>query len=392
MKNLRRWAGAAALVALTGAAAEVTARLDDWIRWDMSPLAAPDEAADLRWADSSGVRGRPNGRYQRFRLNNHGFRRVEDVARTPAAGCTRVMTLGASETLGTYEPAGQEYPAQLERVLRATGGCYEVLNAGVAGMSLRHIIHTWRHHWRTFQPHVVVVYPSPVVYVSSGAPTWPDPQELQRDAGRPWPAVSLRPRLLHRAKEAIVVPAPLQRRRVARRLAALVAALPSDSIWREVPRERLAMFGADLDSLLVEIRAAGAEPVLATHARRFPLEPGAEDAELLDAWRSYYPRAEPRVLIAFDAQAAQVTRDVARARGVRIADVDCLLSGKRERFGDFVHFTGEGAGIAAGAIAQAITARDTAATPAAAFAAGAPPTCRPVQQVLSANAGAGLRE
>lgn len=388
MKNLRRWAGAAALVALTGAAAEVTARLDDWIRWDMSPLAAPDEAADLRWADSSGVRGRPNGRYQRFRLNNHGFRRAGDVSRARPAGCTRVMVLGSSETFGTYEPVGEEYPAQLERLLNASGGCHEVLNAGVAGMSLRHIVYTWRHYWRDFQPQVVVVYPSPVFYLSSDAPTWPDPAELRRGGDAPWPVPSLEPRLLHRAKEAIVVPQALQRKRVERRVARLVAGVPADSIWREVPRERLAMFGADLDSLLVEIRAAGAEPVLATHARRFPMEPGAEDADLLNAWRSYYPRAEARVLIAFDAQAAQVTRDVARARGVRMADVDCLLSGKRERFGDFVHFTGEGAGIVAGAIAQAITARDSTATPAASFAAGTP-ACRPEQQVLSANATAG---
>jgi lysophospholipase L1-like esterase len=55
-------------------------------------------------------------------------------------------------------------------------------------------------------------------------------------------------------------------------------------------------------------------------------------------------------MIAFEARAAHETRALAARRGVPLADVACVLSGKRDLFADFVHFTGDGAGLVAAVV------------------------------------------
>lgn len=355
LSRLRRVAGAGALAGIVLFGAEITARADDWIRYGMPFLGTPDDDVDLKLVDSLGVRGRPNGRYLRFRLNNFGFRRDEDITLKPTPGCTRVMVLGASETFGSHEPPGFEYPAQLERALRQNGGCYEVLNGGVAGMSLRHIRYTWDHYWREFEPDLVIVYPSPGFYLAHKVPSPSREWYLQvmaRGAAAP------RPRLMHRAKLAIEFPDRWQRRRIQGRIRRALAAIPAESLWHAPPRDRLELFSSDLDTLVAHVAAAGATPVLMTHARRIPDPPAAEDEVLLQAWRAYTPRATTTTLVAFDAAGAQATRDVARRHGALIVDIDCLLSGRRALFSDHIHFTTEGSTRVAAAIAQTLLPPD----------------------------------
>lgn len=349
----------ASVVAVT---AEFTARFDDWVRFGTALWTNPNNGVDLRIADSRGVRGRPHGRYQQFVLNNFGFRSERDHTLKVRDGCTRVMTLGASETFGLLEPSGDEYPAQLERLLRSGGSCFEVLNAAVAGMSLPAIRYTWSHFWRQFTPDFVVVYPSPAFYLGDTPPQPPSPRGL-RPGTDAWPPLSLKPRLIHRAKEAIEFPSIIQRQRVRRKLENELNRIGKDSIWTTVPSTRLVQFGVDLEALVSEIKVTGATPVLMTHARRFPLRPDESDEDLLQAWRSFSPRAEPAVLIAFDTAAARVTRELARRTTVRLVDVDRCLSGQRALFGDPVHFTSEGARRVAELLARDITVASDSRTP-----------------------------
>ncbi len=333
-------------------AAEITTRFDDWLRYGMPFTGSADEFEDLWTYDTAGVRGRPNGRHLKYRLNNYGFRTASDVSIAKRAGCTRVMTLGASETFGASEPDGLEYPAQLARRL-SVQGCAEVLNAGVPGMTLPQIRYTFRHYWYRFAPDYVLIYPSPVFYLANRRPGGPRVEDLRRGPP-PAPVLSLRSRLIFLAREALDYPEVIQRRRVQRFTRENLAGMPDDSIWRRVPEARLTMFVADLDSLSQDVVRTGGTPVLMTHAIRFGLQPDPADADILAAWHQFTPRALPDVMIAFEARAAKETRALAAARALPLADVACALSGERTRFTDFVHFTSEGAAVVASVAELAI--------------------------------------
>ena len=323
--------------------AEVTVRFDEWLRFGMSFLGNSDETVDLRIVDTLGVHGRPNGRYLRFHLNNYGFRGKRDVSIARRPGCERVMILGASETFGATEPDGLEYPAQLARTLDEHG-CTEVLNAGTPGVGLSTIRYTWNRYWKRFAPDYVLIYPSPIFYLGNKPPKHFTFEDFRRVAA---PQVPLRPRLLLLAHEAISYPEVIQRRRVQQFIRDGLQGVPNDSIWHALPEDRMAMFVADLDSLVTDIREVGATPVLMSHAMRFAVPPDPADAEMLAAWRVFTPRALPDVMLAFEVRAAQETRALAERRQVLLADVACALSGRRGLFADFVHFTGDGAAIVA---------------------------------------------
>ena len=331
-------------------AAEVTARFDDWLRFGMPFTANADEAENLQTFDTLGVRGRPYGRYLHYHLDNYGFRTAHDVNLLKPTGCKRVMALGASETFGATEPDGLEYPAQLARLL-GKRGCAEVLNAGVPGMTLPQIRYTWNHYWRQFAPDYVLIYPTPVFYLANNRPRGPRIDALRKG---PSTRPSFRPRLLFAAHEAFSYPPVIQRRRVQRFTQAALAGMPDDSLWRRVPEGRLAMYVSDLDSLVGDVQDAGSTPVLMTHAIRFSIHPDPADADVLAAWRQFTPRALSSVMIGFEARAAEETRSIAIRRGLPLADVACVLTGEREHFSDFVHFTANGAAIVAQVTAHAL--------------------------------------
>src|SRR4051812_32633747 len=106
-----RWAlRAVPLAVVMLASAEVGARVDDWIRLGIPFTHTPDYDHDLKYQDWFGVRGKPLGRYRRWKLDNYGFR-GPDIAKLPSPGCRRILILGASETFGLYESDNREYPA-----------------------------------------------------------------------------------------------------------------------------------------------------------------------------------------------------------------------------------------------------------------------------------------
>ena len=325
-------------------AAEVTARVDDLIRYGV-PFASTPDSRDLTIVDSLGTRGRPRARYKGWQLNNFGFR-GPDITAQPARGCTRVMVLGASETFGYYETPGKEYPAQLADSLHEAG-CFEVINAAVAGMGLRQQVWMWKNYASRFRPEYVVIYPTPLFYLRSETPT---PSTGVGVAATPAPAV--RPRLIERVKDVIEVPRPIQRQRILHWIAAETTGRADDWFFRRPPAERLDLFIRDLDSLVTVVRASGAIPVLATHAMRFSIPPNPDDEFMLLAWRQYTPRARPEAMLAFEMQAAERMREYAAATHIELIDIARRLTGHREHFADFIHFTNEGAAIVAGTMAD----------------------------------------
>jgi lysophospholipase L1-like esterase len=352
-----------AVLAMIGGGAEAGARLDDYWRLGIPLLAAPGYD-DLITQDSLGGHGRPNGRYRDIRLNSGGFRSPESaLAHTP--GCVTVMTLGASETLGTGSGApGNEYPAQLGDSL-STHGCYHVLNAGIVGISLPSLIPFWRSWGSRYHPDVVVVLTSPSLYLGEAPPRRPA-QTPPKPAPAPPPArasLHLESRLFERVHTVIHYPDFIQEQRVQNHLRVLTAGRHSDWYFSSIPWDRLASYREDLDSLLASIRAAGVQPVLVAYPMRFGRALSVGDSALMAAWREFSPRTLPQAQLDFMWAARDTLLDLARRRNVPVVDLPPVLNGHADYFDDQVHYSALGAKKVAGAISGVVfgVARGTTA-------------------------------
>jgi hypothetical protein len=335
-----------ALLATCLVAIEATCRLDDYFRYGtplLSPVATPD---GLIVRDATGAHGRPHARYTKFILNNLGMR-GPDVPAAKPAGVTRVVTLGASETFGLYESLGHEYPRQLEDSLRACAP-FEVINAALIGMSLPTQIQYMRARIAPLKPDLVVLYPTPVQYLSSAMPSV-TPPDSSPGAGRwswaDWTQLRVAARLDNRLDGLI----PARVRYYFRRR----SLDDSTRAWRfdGVPADRLARYDADLRRLVAAVRSIGARAVLMTHANVFMAE-GPSNRLLIEQWRQFYPHAAGDALLQFDSAAAVVTRQIATDDSVPIVDLAEIVRDRLPRpvgryFGDYEHFNDLGAGMVA---------------------------------------------
>jgi hypothetical protein len=339
--------------------AEMTARLDDWLHAGIPVFSTPDYERDLFLKDEKGTRGRPHGHFKKWRLNAFGFRGPE-IAATPTPGCTRIMVLGASETFGLYESDGKEFPAQLADLL-GHDGHYEVINAALAGMTVRSMTHYWETWAGQFQPDIVVIYPSPLFYLNDGFSQAPRPKSAPPPAQPEAP--SMRSRFVFRMKDVFHVPDFIQKWRTERQIDALISGKSEDWFFREVPPDRLEVFAADLTKLTKAIEKRGARPVLLTHALRTatPLRP--EDFDDLHGMRVHLPRASEEILAAFERAAVRAVVAQGAKEHVAVIDVAEVMNGRREWFADLVHFTDEGAAVIGGLVAKSIQAGDTRTSP-----------------------------
>ena len=256
------------------------------------------------------------------------------------------MILGASESFGLYEAAGREYPAQLAQALQKSG-CYEVVNAAVAGMSVRSMHALWTHWASRFQPHIVAIYPTPGFYLGSVSPS-----DVSTRRSPPHPSPWWTPRLMDRAVDRLEYPAFWQRRRVAGWLADARRGRPPSWLYQQVPEDRLRDFLDDLEALVLAVSASGARPVLVTHATAFHLPPKENEMEALYAWYASAPRATGLVPIEFEHAAAEGMRNLSRRHGLALVDAAARMYGRREWFArDLSHFSEAGAGAMADLIA-----------------------------------------
>jgi lysophospholipase L1-like esterase len=346
MRRLRTVLFGVVLLSLILLGAEAGSRVDDWIFSDVPFFANPERNRDLTVQDTEGPRGRPHGHFKKWKLNQFGFRGPE-IAREPAPGTTRVMILGASETFGLYETEGREYPRQLAEVLQRRGHPeVEVVNTAMAGMTLSSMRPYWRTWASPFHPTVVLIYPSPLLYLDDELPgKWtvaPSDPEAER-------APRFESRFLGRVRDDLRRNAWLRRQRV--RLLLALHPNQADNAFQGLPQDRLDAFQSDLVELLTAIRAGGAEPVVVTHAHRATSPPRPEDSPDLQAMQLFYPRAAPDLLVTFEQAANQVVVDVGKEQQVRVIDT-AALNGHREWFADLVHFNDDGAAHLAEIIAQ----------------------------------------
>jgi hypothetical protein len=334
MTRRRVWLLAPFLIIAFLAGAELSARLDDLVRYGVPVFASPSVGYDLVVRDSITIRGRPYGRFEKIRLNAAGFR-GPPIHPVPPAGCVRVIVLGASESIVGGEDAGTEYPARMQDDL-ARYGCFEVQNAAVSGLDLCRITALWTNWAAKWSAQVVVVYPTPYFYVSPDPPEYPTTP--LRPAGKP-PWWTLR--LPERWHDYPFAPEFVAKWQIRRDIARKLASHADGWEYQLVPADRLGLYERHLDSLVVAIQATGAEPVLVTHATKFPNQPAAEDELLMLMWE-HNSRATARVLLDFEHAANAMMAAVGRRRGAMVVDAAAHMDGRRSWFTDFSHFSPEG--------------------------------------------------
>jgi len=346
-------------------AAEVFTRLDDQLTWGARILSPYSEEYLLR-QDSVGFRGRPNFQYQKWRMNNLGFR-GPDVAPSPAPGVTRIAVIGASETFGLYESEGHEYPARMQTLLDSIApGRYEVINVGLPGLSLASMVPYIRRAVVPTGASILVIYPTPMFYlevqplpVDYVSPRFSPPAVL-KFGDRTIEREALVPRIAAQAREVVkglmpnaVVTEVRQMRLTARR-----SKHDDGWVWRTVPTDRMQVLQAHLDRLLASANAEGLQPVLVTHANRFAGAmadtAGPAGRILVNLMSLYYPQATPKVMIDFDSVANAVVRDRGAAHGTVVVDAARHIPSSSAYFADFLHFTDAGADQMARLIVEGI--------------------------------------
>lgn len=102
----------------------------------------------------------PNRSYQRFRVNNLGFR-GPDIAANKPAGMIRLAFLGTSTTLDQQIPEGENWPHRVtERLRAAVENCeLDFVNAGIPRYSLVEIATLYEHHVVQTDPDLVIIMP-----------------------------------------------------------------------------------------------------------------------------------------------------------------------------------------------------------------------------------------
>ena len=285
-------------------AAELALRLAGYEYRPMQVAAGPDPDArfyhlfsDAHFVYDPELIWRPRPGHAPF--NAMGYRGPE-VGPLRLPGTVRIFALGDSNTLGWADEEGANWPAELGRLLRAQGGGYEVVNAGVWGYSSFQGLARLRE--------VLELSPD-LVLISFGS------NDAHRVA-RPDSDFARRPLLLRRLE------LTLREWRLMQLLAAVREGVrPAQAALR--PRVDLEEYEHNLRSMVEACRRRDAVPVLLP--RPFV---GPVTDELW--WKNFgadYNRAAARV---------------AEAEGVLLIDLYSFFKPREDLFADESHFTAPG--------------------------------------------------
>lgn len=326
---------------------EVCIRVEDTLRWG-APLVGVYTHDALFTIDSLGWHPKPGAEYQKWTINSAGFRGPE-IEQPKPSDVIRIVALGSSETFGQSESSGNEFPRVLERALnrRATedpelsGMRFEVLNAGIPGMSVARIPDYWNQWAGSFDADAVLIYPSPAFYLDAEPPSRtfapPAAAGAQKDS----------PRVLPKTREVINRFLPERVEAVLKRflIERTVSGHEDSWVWEDVPTDRLTAYLEDVDHLVSTVSASGAGVVLATHASAIERPLDAQASAVLLGWRKFFPRASPDVILDFEERANEETARMLTDQGVQVVRTDLGMPADPSLFSDHAHFTDAGATV-----------------------------------------------
>ena len=330
---------------------ELCARVDDFFTYHAPFWGAYNDQV-LFVHDQIGQWGRPGAKYDKWELNSLGYRGPE-----LRSGTIRIVCFGASETFGLYEPAGQEYPRQLERILNSRAGTnvIQVVNVAYAGETIPTATLRTPEIIDKIHPAIAVIYPSLAEYIwlpwlktiSTSSPSEP------KYAGKV--QLSFQPRITRRFHTLLkqALPAAVQTKMREIETERDIAKNHYDVVDR-IPDENVLYFQRDLSKLIAELRARGVEPVLVTHATPFGKQLSEADMALLSSWRVFYPMLKENGFLDMERRLNDAIRQTAAREGIALIDVANEMPTGRTYFADFVHFTPVGAGVMASNLADGL--------------------------------------
>jgi lysophospholipase L1-like esterase len=268
-------------------------------------------------------------------INREGFRGT-DVETAKAAGTTRIMVVGASTTFDPCATRDSEtWPERLEYWLgvMAPNRRFEVINAGVSGLSmLGHLIRL-QTELHAFDPDVIVVYAGHGIVTSADAYVNDEGASRTPDAA---PIVTPLDRWLRRHSRLY------ERVRPAREPAGLVVEL-DDRQWEQAVDNAARRFERDLTSFTMIARSLGAKVVFAEINRvtgsRTPAQFTATER---GAWRMF--ATPPEIVLAGYRRFSNVWRTVADSTDATFVPADSIAITGSDNFcdGDPIHFSTAG--------------------------------------------------
>ncbi len=319
-------------------AAETAARIDDWYKYGADPLA-PYSREGLEDADEYGVRGRPYARFEKWRLNNLGFR-GPDVG-PKQAGRPRIVVMGSSETFGLYEQEGKDWASQLRGLLEANSREVELINAAFYGFGLQLNLTQLEHRVLPLAPDVIILYLDPYSgHYLKGT-------EVVRSRPQPRPAFEWR--LGRKAWSALqgMIPRPLYRQYL-RALVERERRVHQLQTYDRVPPETYTRIRADLQGFADLCRQHGVRLILASHVCR------TDELALL-------MRQRDRVALTFEAIVEAHERlnallaETAATNGMPFVDLAAAIPATPELVVDASHFSDAGARLVAEQLLPAVS-------------------------------------
>jgi len=264
-------------------------------------------------------------------VNSTGFRGPE-LRDPPPDDALRLWCVGGSTTFDIYAPDdASAWPAVAGRHLQEAlpDRTVEVVNAGIPGEILFGSNEDLRDLGRHIRPDVVVIYHGP--------------NDLRQVLTRPEEPTPLLPIPIN--------PALL---RVASRTLQGSSHLQVQMPPRTVSARDLQPIRQRLLTLIETIQAVGAQPLLATHALRWPDDATGEQARDLVAESVVLLQMDPPSVIKAFAAYNDLVSQLARERRLPLADVRAAVSTAPENWGDATHFRAPGSATAGKVIADAV--------------------------------------
>lgn len=362
---VRRLVRLFASIALGLVTLEVTARVDDWLRFGADPIAYYGPK-NLVMTDSRGLScNRPNVRYEKWQHDARGYRIYPGSA--PGGAARHWACVGSSESYGLYEQPAGEWPALLGGYVSADGVVVD--NASVVGISPFEIPWYLDQHVLGERPERVVLVISPFSFMysmptSGAAPDsahFADPARLARMSIARAPTLREQSRFLPKAQRAIIRRIPPEwTRRLAiatktRKLAKLQRAGKRPAVLLDAPPPEAVTAYVDLLARLERrLERHGVDMAVCTYPNALSDEQTLAERDAMLDRTLWLPAYSPAGLRAIASSFAAATRAFCDTSGVALVDFEAAIPHDTEDFADSVHLTDVGARRAASIAAEAL--------------------------------------
>jgi hypothetical protein len=336
---------------------EICARVDDKIKYN-APFMGQYDSSRLRAYDADGIRYNvPNSRYEKWIINELGFRGPVFPLKKPA-NVKRIVCLGASETFGLYETPGNEWPESLRKILDVDHR-FQVINASVVGLTLGGYKKYIDKHILRISPDILVLYINPFDYCLSNEKSAKKQEIIEAKPRQKGLEYFFKryvgsPRVSTKFKQAIkeVVPLNILKKYQNYSMQKQVNQLEKRKLGQQRPsdyvkQENLDRFENDLIVLIEYLKNKGITVITSSYPTLISTDNLDEYKEIFLDARRYTILLSLNGMIDASDRFNYIVEKVANKSDAIFIDNNKYVPKTIRYFGDNVHYTDEGANIIA---------------------------------------------